>query len=846
MEETKEAVKRRAKKVAKHVIRILLPVFLIIAIIIVLLAAVTYFLTIDDGTYKEDDWSSTPYGAAQYTTSVSVNSDGTLSSGTSTQEIWDTMLENGGRVDEYLDSSEELARLMKAEIVTQYPDTRSNPNEDINWDDIVNSNTLQGIIKFKRANSDDNTSTMSYVDPETFQSYIDEYNSNGSETAKQNALSHFTIKTVANNNLSTSTTPDTLDSSSTTPTETGEAKIDNTYNLNDGGYASIFTSGTTGRQYKEYKQNINGWDSRYPISHLANSEGWTSECGVVSVMIVGSGYTENATFEDATQKMEGSNGSSQLATWLSEYTGQSSNFLGSMTTKEEFANKLADGCVAVVHSSDSRVTSSGTHFMAVLDISSDKTQVYLSNPWNNDSMNGWLSIDTVYSLLDNIAFVTNDGSSVDYGSGGTTSGTGDSAANTVVVATWKQVDTTVTTNDPNVQAKNETQYTMTTTNINYEEMVEPYTMPFDMLWALLVEGEDKDFVFELADLVYGSDIQITVYDNLTVNTDVDDWHYTQRTKALVNATITATCNEESETEKITNDEHDPHSETNYQTTKTVVTQTNTINAVLTKANVWIVDYQNDYTYVAPTETSTPSTITKPNEDYPSSPDSTGNSYSCQEIDDERNRLKSIVQERAEQNNTSSESSGQSDSYDPTAPLEPNIQNYIVTFNENINVQYYNKYINITDNKTNTISTQKYIQGTPSVKEKTDKNSSEDNFVTIFNKDEYKKNKSNILNTTSWFFEIIENNESTANMVDLMKYLFYKATGRDYGVTEFEFSIYDATKFSSIGDIQGGNIQEKVWYTLRKAGFSEYATAGAMGNIEVESGFNPESVEWRLF
>lgn len=241
--------------------------------------------------------------------------------------------------------------------------------------------------------------------------------SNGSSTSKSS--SNTDKKSSDSDKKSSSKTEN---NSSSNPTGTGEAKIDDSYDINNGGYASIFTSGTTGRQFKEYKQNIEGWDSKYPISHLANSSGWKSECGVVSVMIVGSGYTENATFEDSTQKMENSNGSSRLGSWLSEYTGQSCSFLGSMTTKEDFANKLADGCVAVVHSSDSRVTSSGTHFMSVLDISSDKTQVYLSNPWNNDSTNGWLSIDTVYSLLDDIAFVTNDGSSVNYGAGGSSSG----------------------------------------------------------------------------------------------------------------------------------------------------------------------------------------------------------------------------------------------------------------------------------------------------------------------------------------------------------------------------------------------------------------------------------------
>ena len=47
---------------------------------------------------------------------------------------------------------------------------------------------------------------------------------------------------------------------------------------------------------------------------------------------------------------------------------------------------------------------------------------------------------------------------------------------------------------------------------------------------------------DLADLVYDSDIEITVHDNLTINTDVDEWTYTLRTKAEVgDATITANC-----------------------------------------------------------------------------------------------------------------------------------------------------------------------------------------------------------------------------------------------------------------------------------------------------------------
>ncbi len=247
------------------------------------------------------------------------------------------------------------------------------------------------------------------------------YNGGSSSSSSNNGNSNSSNNTNQNNNSSHSSNNNNTSQSSSV---NRQASIDDNYNINNGGYSSIFTSGTTGRQFKEYKQNIDGWDSRYVINNLQNSSGWRTECGTVSVMILGSGYTQNANFDNATQKLRSSNGNSQLVQWLSEYTGQNIDSLGSLPSKQEFINKLTDGCVAIVHSSDSRVSSSGSHYMSVLDISNDKTKVYLSNPWNGDSTNGWLSIDTVYGLLDSIAFVTNDGTSVDYGNTGTNNDNG--------------------------------------------------------------------------------------------------------------------------------------------------------------------------------------------------------------------------------------------------------------------------------------------------------------------------------------------------------------------------------------------------------------------------------------
>lgn len=436
------------------------------------------------------------------------------------------------------------------------------------------------------------------------------------------------------------------------------------------------------------------------------------------------------------------------------------------------------------------IFTSNSHLMAIVDIN-EQGQVYICNP-GSSSLHGWYDIGEIMKGCKYII-------TTDAGAAGIASTTNTSNY-TAVVATWRQKDTTITSNDPSVEESSETQYTMTTTNINYEEMTDAYTMPFDILWSLLVVGEDKKFVFELTDLIYNSDIQITVHDNLTTNTDIDEWNYTQRQKAVVDAKITATSNGNTATGE-TKHTHDPHSEDNYTTTKTVVTQTNTLNIALTKADVWIVDYENEFTYMgAAAGDSNSSKVTKPDEEYSSHPTSTGDSYSCEHINSLKQQLERRVKESSSSSTNPTSSGGSSASSGTMAT--PNLP---VTFHEDIKVEYYTKYINIVDNITNSTTTQKYVTGVPKLEEKTDKKSEEPNFVTIFKKSKYKKCRNNIKDAAEWLFEIIEENENLKeDWLDLIKYLLYKATGHVYdGIDEFDFSIFKPGNFKSIGG--GGNL-----------------------------------------
>lgn len=161
------------------------------------------------------------------------------------------------------------------------------------------------IVSFSATADDDDDEKLPALVPAVANSIISKYvktniNANSSSSGNANNNSSSSNQSSTNNQNSSS--------SNNSSTGTGTARIDDSYNLNNDGYSTIFTSGTTGRQFKEYKQNIPGWDSRYPIScYAATNRDWTGECGLVSTIIIGSGYSSDATFQSATDNMRSTN-----------------------------------------------------------------------------------------------------------------------------------------------------------------------------------------------------------------------------------------------------------------------------------------------------------------------------------------------------------------------------------------------------------------------------------------------------------------------------------------------------------------------------------------------------------
>ena len=85
--------------------------------------------------------------------------------------------------------------------------------------------------------------------------------------------------------------------------------------------------------------------------------------------------------------------------------------------------------------------------------------------------------------------------------------------------------------------------------------------------------------------------------------------------------------------------------------------------------------------------------------------------------------------------------------------------------------------------------------------------------------------------------------NTYGLSNVMRLILQKYTGRDYGVSGLDYSIFNMKEMEYNGmSVVGENAEEQVWCSLKNMGFSEYAIAGVMGNIYRESGFNADAIE----
>lgn len=170
----------RLKEIIKEIIKVrVFKIILVLCLIFfVLIPTIIYYITLDDALYKDGDMSSTPYVASVYTSNVNFSEEGMKFSYTDeitgvteektssemAQILWEEMSDRDNNLKNYLDEVGELEKLMKAELITQFPKIR---NKNV---------ALNGTVEFKRYKTDGKSDMLEYMDKEKFDKLIDEEN----------------------------------------------------------------------------------------------------------------------------------------------------------------------------------------------------------------------------------------------------------------------------------------------------------------------------------------------------------------------------------------------------------------------------------------------------------------------------------------------------------------------------------------------------------------------------------------------------------------------------------------------------------------------------------------------
>lgn len=289
----------------------------------------------------------------------------------------------------------------------------------------------------------------------------------------------------------------------------------------------------------------------------------------------------------------------------------------------------------------------------------------------------------------------------------------------------------------------------TTNSMNLKTALEKYVMPFEYLLYFYIDTDYTGFVNDLIDEVMNSEIVVAVQDEITT-THTDEYKDTRM--------------EASPNEFTTGYPESPTLSKSF-TTESVSTKIN-----LTYVQTWFVKTYQENSYseaVLEIGDETEKIVEVPGKVTQSGPASSTSETT----------LSSNLQGRVTRNKTDENGNVVRDE-------EGNIETEVIYYTYDI----LERTITSVESISNTYEKGEYkTEGRENV------------FVKLYNKHDMITR----VRTSDYLFTIIENNERTANLLDLTKYLLYKSTNILYGVGTFDFSIYDLSNFQDTGTGMGG-------------------------------------------
>lgn len=368
----------------------------------------------------------------------------------------------------------------------------------------------------------------------------------------------------------------------------------------------------------------------------------------------------------------------------------------------------------------------------------------------------------------------------------------------LVTATWKVEGTT----------QGNAGFTINqNSSMNFRTILEKVTMPYEYLLFFLIDSDQKKFVEDLADVVIeDTEIIVAVQDNITTTE--------------VNTTV-------QQCKKITSDSGNQAGQFaegwhNVPDNEDEFTESCSTSVSVTYADTWFMKY------------------------------SKGTTYSSKSLNVDRGEKVDLIK-NVKGNVTETRTRtdvGWNNNDDGGVVIHSDSGSYSVQ--NNGTTSNYNYTYEIRERKetiTHTISNSYNTSEEAVVSGDTSK------FVKLF-----KKYKMGNAIAEEWLFDIIEDNERTANLSDLTRYMVFKATEIDYGVTDFDFSEFDLSAFEKVGSSSGQIPLHTPILTKEQfiQALNDFSASGALGlksafdrnflpyaaeiyDVSVQSNVNPELV-----
>lgn len=164
----------------------------------------------------------------------------------------------------------------------------------------------------------------------------------------------------------------------------------------------------------------------------------------------------------------------------------------------------------------------------------------------------------------------------------------------------------------NVTSREE-EYTVTEVKIPYRTMISQYSVPFTFLINLEIESMNANYVDAFVDLIQESEIEFTIFDSVTTDTNVYEYMATRNTKSPKEVPIDGESIEGGMRTTIERSENPVDDKT------TTITEIDTIKANVTKAKTWILEQETNYAMQTTKEYpfgTQGTTNTLPNEEEP--------------------------------------------------------------------------------------------------------------------------------------------------------------------------------------------------------------------------------------